>query len=229
MHAIPKPRLGTRGRPLESRAAILRAAVREFSEQGLSGARTDAIARSAKVNKALLYYYFEDKDGLYGAVLDEVFRGLLETIRSAVGQSLPPGERLLGYVGAHFDYIAGHPLYPRIVQNELMQARRGKSPHFERIVRNYFQPLFMKVSEVLREGMASGEFRRVDPQQFFPSMVAVITFYFNSTHVARLITGDDPLSPERLAARRTAVIDFISAALFQPDHLPHKGPKGVRA
>ena len=229
MHAIPKPRLGTRGRPLESRAAILRAAVREFSEHGISGARTDAIARSAKVNKALLYYYFQDKDALYGAVLDEVFGGLLETIRLSLGQKLPPGERLLGYVGVHFDYIAGHPLYPRIVQNELMQARRGKSPHFERIVRNYFQPLFMKVSEVLREGMASGEFRRVDPQQFFPSMVAVITFYFNSTHVARLITGYDPLSPERLAARRAAVLDFISAALFLPDRLPYKGPKGVRA
>jgi TetR/AcrR family transcriptional regulator len=229
MHAIPKHRLGTRGRPLQSRAAILRAAVREFSEQGLSGARTEAIARSAKVNKALLYYYFGDKDTLYGTVLDEVFGGLLSTIKSAVAQKLPPGEKILAYVGAHFDYIASHPLYPRIVQNEMMQARRGNSPHFERIVRSYFQPVFMKVADVLEEGMSSGEFRRVDPQHFVPSMIAVIAFYFNSTHVTRLVTGEDPLSPERLSVRRAAVLDFISAALFRPDHLPHKGPKGARA
>jgi TetR/AcrR family transcriptional regulator len=229
MHVISKPRLGTRGRPLQSRAAILRAAVREFSEQGLSGARTDAIARSAKVNKALLYYYFQDKDTLYGAVLDEVFGGLLSTVQAALARNLPPREKILAYVGAHFDYIAGHPLYPRIVQNEMMQARRGNSPHFERIVWNYFQPIFMKVADVLGEGMSCGEFRHVDPQQFVPSMIAVIAFYFNSTHATRLVTGEDPLSPERLAARRASVLDFISAALFHPDRVPHKSPKGVRA
>src|ERR1700726_2892018 len=70
------PRLGTRGRPEESRAAILKAAVTEFAEHGIAGARTDAIARAAHVNKALLYYYFEDKEALYEAVLDQVFSGL---------------------------------------------------------------------------------------------------------------------------------------------------------
>ena len=45
----------------QTRKAILRAAIREFSTHGLAGARTDAIAESAKVNKALLYYYFKSK------------------------------------------------------------------------------------------------------------------------------------------------------------------------
>ncbi len=44
-----------------TKKAILRAAIREFSAHGLAGARTDAIAESAKVNKALLYYYFQSK------------------------------------------------------------------------------------------------------------------------------------------------------------------------
>ena len=63
--APTKPRLGSRGQPEESRAAILRAAVREFAEHGIAGARTDAIARAARVNKALLYYYFKDKETMY--------------------------------------------------------------------------------------------------------------------------------------------------------------------
>jgi len=54
-------RLGSRGRPEETRASILEAATREFAQEGVAGARTDAIARAARVNKALLYYYFEDK------------------------------------------------------------------------------------------------------------------------------------------------------------------------
>ena len=138
--ALSKPRLGSRGRPEESRAAILQAAVREFSREGVAGARTDAIARAAGVNKALLYYYFKDKETLYGAVLDQVFGGLTaEHSRVALSSDLPPREKLLAYVGAHFDYIASHPLYPRIVQGEMMRAARGRAPQLERIVKQYFR------------------------------------------------------------------------------------------
>ena len=87
-------RLGTRGTPEKSRAAILKAAVREFAREGVAGARTDAIARSAGVNKALLYYYFKDKEALYQAVLDEVFSGVRAAIQNALSQDLPPRERL---------------------------------------------------------------------------------------------------------------------------------------
>ena len=65
----------------------------------------------------------------------------------------------------------------------------------------------------------------MNPMQFVPSMIAVIVFYFNSTNVFRSMTGVDPLSPEKLAERRAAVLDFISAALFNPDHLSHKGAR----
>src|SRR6266699_2471586 len=100
--AATKPRMGSRGRPEESRAAILDAAVREFSREGVAGARTDAIARAARVNKALLYYYFKDKEALYNAVLDQVFGGLLAAIEEVLSQDLRPREKLLAYVGAHF-------------------------------------------------------------------------------------------------------------------------------
>ncbi len=81
--------MGSRGRPEESRAAILDAAVREFSREGVAGARTDAIARAARVNKALLYYYFKDKEALYNAVLDQVFGGLLAAIEEVLSRDLP--------------------------------------------------------------------------------------------------------------------------------------------
>src|SRR5216683_4965174 len=105
MHAVRTIRLGTRGQPEESRAAILKAAVREFADEGVAGARTEAIARSAGVNKALLYYYFKDKEALYGAVLDQVFGGVRAAIHDALSQDLPPGEKLASYVCAHFDYV----------------------------------------------------------------------------------------------------------------------------
>src|SRR5713226_2005780 len=113
-------RLGTRGRPAESQAAILKAAVREFAREGVAGARTDAIARAAGVNKALLYYYFKDKEALYQAVLDQVFGGLRAAIHNSLSQDLSPREKLASYVCAHFDYVASNPLYLRIVQAEFL-------------------------------------------------------------------------------------------------------------
>jgi len=217
-------RLGTRGRPEESRAAILKAAVREFAEEGVAGARTEAIARSAGVNKALLYYYFKDKEALYGAVLDQVFGGVRAAIHDALSQELSPREKLASYVCAHFDYIASNPLYPRIVQAEFLRAGREPS-RLQRVAKEYFRPVFLEISALLKAGAQRGDFRQVDPVHFIPSMISVIVFYFNTAPIMKLMTGSDPMSPARLAERRSAVLDFISAALFAPGTVAAKGER----
>src|SRR6202030_1983263 len=206
--------MGTRGQPAASRAAILRAAAEEFAEHGIAGARTEAIAREARVNKALLYYYFQDKETLYGAVLDNAFSGLKTTVFRVLDSEVPPREKILAYAGAYFDFIASNQIYPRLMQREMMRAREGDSVHLNRLVKTYFQPIYRRVRELLHKGIAEGEFRKVDPAHFIPSMVAMIVFYFSSAPVMQRIVRFNPLTPERIAERRAAVLDFISAALF---------------
>ncbi len=218
--------MGSRGQPEESRAAILHAAAQEFADHGIAGARTDAIAREAHVNKALLYYYFKDKETLHGEVLETAFSGLKTTVFQVLDGDLPPREKIMAYVGAYFDFIASNQVYPRLMQREMMRAREGRSPHFDKLIKSYFQPIFARLSELLRKGIAEGEFRNVDPVHFVPSMVAMIVFYFSSAPVMKKIVGFDPLAPERIAERRAAVMDFISAALFQPGN---PAARGVRS
>ncbi|MGB6777050.1 MAG: TetR/AcrR family transcriptional regulator [Terriglobales bacterium] len=206
-------RLGTRGQPEESRAAILKAAVAEFAEYGIAGARTDAIAKSAHVNKALLYYYFKDKDALYEAVLDHVFSGLRERVMPVLDSKLPPRQKMLEYLGTYFDYIAANPRFPRVVQGEWVRSGTGAA-RMQRIAKEYFFPIFEKLGEVLREGIRAGEFRAVNPMDFLPSMAAVIVFYFTSAPLMKTLMKVDPLSVERIRERRAFVLDFISAALF---------------
>ncbi len=208
--------MGTRGQPEESRAAILEAAAREFAEHGIAGARTDAIAREAGVNKALLYYYFKDKDTLYAAVLDNAFAGLKKSVFQVLDGDLPPRAKMLAYAGAYFDFVASNQLYPRLMQREMMAAKEGHSQHIEKIIKNYFRPIFERVGGLIQQGISDGEFRPVNPAQFIPSMVAMTIFYFSSAPVMQKIVGFNPLTPERIAERRAAVLDFISAALFRP-------------
>jgi TetR/AcrR family transcriptional regulator len=221
MRANARTRLGSRGQPDQSRAAILNAALREFARQGIAGARTDAIARTARVNKALLYYYFKDKETLYGAALDYAFGQLGEHMLTVLNRDLPPKQKILAYVGEYFDFVASHGFNRNLGQMEMMRSGNG-SPHLRRIARRYFKPLYARITEVVREGIAAGEFRPIDPLQFMPSMVALVVFYFISAPVMKSVTGFDPLSAERLAQRRTAVLDFIAAALFR-----NPGEKGM--
>jgi len=218
-------RMGTRGQPEESRAAIVRAAAQEFAEHGIAGARTDAIARQAKVNKALLYYYFKDKETLYGAVLDHAFSGLKSTVFQVLDGGQPTREKFLTYVGAYFDFVAANQVYPKLMQREMMRAREGQSPHIDKLIKNYFQPIYMRVGELLRKGISEGEFRPVDPAHFIPSMISMIVFYFSSAPVMQKIVRFNPLAPERIAERRAAVLDFVSAALFRPEARTSQGAR----
>jgi len=214
MKTASKIRLGSRGKPAQSRAAILDAAIEEFAEHGIAGARTDAIARSARVNKALLYYYFKDKEAIYQAVLDHVFSGLRDTVVPMLESDLPPREKLLNYLGAYFDYIAANPRFPRVVQGEWIRSGSNRIGQMKHVAQSYFRPIYQKLGDVLREGIAAGEFRPIDPMHFIPSMVAVVVFYFSSAPIMKTLMKIDPLSPEQIALRRAFVLDFISAALF---------------
>jgi AcrR family transcriptional regulator len=214
IHPQNGPRFGTRRHPEKSRAAILRAAVNEFAEHGIAGARTDAIARAAHVNKALLYYYFKDKEALYEAVLDHVFSGLRDRLMPVLESDLEPRDKLLEYAGRYFDYIAANPRFPRVVQAEWMRVGPKGNPQMLRIAREYFAPIYRRVSEMLREGAEKGQFRPVNPMDFLPSMVGIIIFYFSTAPAMKMLLKIDPLSKERIAERRRFVLEFVATALF---------------
>src|SRR5580704_1607504 len=82
----------------ESRSKILAAAERVFARDGLAGARTDAIATEAGVNKALLFYYFKDKEKLYEAVIEGHLREFNDQALAVLNDRGPAGPLLLRYV-----------------------------------------------------------------------------------------------------------------------------------
>src|ERR1700679_3128336 len=96
---------GQRERAEQTRKAILDAAIVEFSAPGLSGARTEAIAEAAGANKALLYYYFKSKKGLYEAAIEKDSGKVVEDGLAALDPIYSAGERLLRTALNHFDRI----------------------------------------------------------------------------------------------------------------------------
>ena len=205
---------GSRRQPAASRKSILQAALVEFAQEGLAGARVDAIAEAAGVNKALLYYYFRDKESLYGAVLDRFFEPLLDRVMKVCDRPGTAGERFLSYVKAHFDSIAESPYYAHIFMSELMSASRGGSTQLDRMFTLYLQPIGLRIVGLLQEGIDSGEFRAVQAVQFAPSAMGSIVHYYLTAPLRRKFMNENPSSTQTIQERRAAVLDFIAAALF---------------
>src|ERR1700733_15248353 len=141
----------------QTRQSILRAAIREFSTHGLAGARTVTIAESAKVNKALLYYYFKSKHGLYAAAIDEVSKTVAERALAALDPKHSAGERLLRTALSHFDGILTQREFQSLMQQEMVRMRRGESEVLPAMVENVFKPMLKKLQEAVRDGIATGE------------------------------------------------------------------------
>ncbi len=190
---------------------IVLAAERIFADRGLAGARTEEIARAARVNKALLYYYFGSKANLHRFVLESLFSQLLLAIEWAPAASSLPRQQLLAYVNGYFDFVSSHPNYPRLVQREVMNS--GK--HLAWIVDHYFRPLHHRLSQAIEAGIAAGEFRRVDAHQTVLTIIAMTVFYFAAAPVLSQIWGRDALRPQAVAARRRAILDFLEHGLFR--------------
>jgi TetR/AcrR family transcriptional regulator len=195
----------------ETRTTILKAAEHIYAESGLAGARTDAIAVAAGVNKALLYYYFKSKEGLYQAVVGSQLQEFQQRTREILSAEGAAGPILMRYVSYHFDFIGTHPNYPRIFQRMMMEGDRV----LERTIREHSIPLKKLLMAVLERGMKSGEFRRVDKGHAIISIAGLAVHYFNIAPAIRLVTGQDPYSKANLATRKVEVLSFIRHALFR--------------
>ncbi len=197
-----------------TRKAILRAAIREFSEHGLAGARTDTIAASAKVNKALLYYYFRSKTGLYAAAIEEVTSTIAERALAALDPEHSPGERLLRTALQHFDRIFSQRDFQSLLQHEMVRMRKGESEAMPLLVKNVFKPLMDKLQQSVCEGIQSGELLQMDWLQVVYSALGANVLYFLSAPMMRHVLPFDPMDPAAIEARRKIAVQFIGSTLF---------------
>jgi TetR/AcrR family transcriptional regulator len=196
----------------ETARRILAAAENIFAERGLAGARTDAIADAAHANKALLYYYFGSKEKLHRAVVEHLLRQVQETVQASAATSIgSPRERLLAFAAAYFDFLAVHPNYPRLIQRTWMHS----GGLLDWIVKTYFRPFLARLCGLIEDGIAAGEFRRVDAMQTAFTIVSLTGSYFATAPLMSRVFRHDVLRPAALGKRRQAMLDFIEHGLFR--------------
>ena len=195
-----------------SQATILAAARDEFADHGLGGARMDRIAERAGLNKRLIYYYFEDKEQLFRAVLEQTYRDIREEERKLNLLELKPAEALRKLVEFTWDYYLAHPEFLTLLNS----ANLHRARHLEesKKAREMNSPLIEMLAEILERGRKEGSFRGgVDPLQLYVSIAGLAYFYLSNSHTLSAIFGRDLLSAkaknERLAHMCDVILGYV--------------------
>src|SRR5580704_53018 len=172
MKTVPaQPPRKTKRDAVITKAAIVAAALEEFAQLGLAGARIDEIARAAKVNKALLYYYFQSKEHLYEGVIEQMFVTMTDALRGALGTADGPREKLLAFLDANFKVLAAQPAYARMLEQELDIVKiflRDLAPETAPRLFRRISPLLAEFRAVLEEGVRGEVFRPIDIDAVLP-------------------------------------------------------------
>ncbi len=191
-----------------SQGTILAAARGEFADYGLGGARMDRIAERAGLNKRLIYYYFEDKEKLFQAVLEQAYKDIREEERKLNLLDLKPADALRRLVEFTWDYYLAHPEFLTLLNSA--NLHRARHIQGSRQAREMNSPLIEMLAEILERGRKEGSFRGgVDPLQLYVSIAGLSYFYLSNNHTLSAIFGRDLMSTKARHERLTHMCDVI--------------------
>jgi len=199
-------------RPLRaSPDVILEAAAREFAERGFGGARVDRIAARARVNKALLYYYFPNKGELYRRLVLEHLSAAGATLEGAAAGAPPPREAIERMILSLFEVLRARPEISDFVMREVLNGWGHLADEDFQVVFRTSRP----ISEAVERGIERGEFRPVVPLFVHLLVMASLNFFMISRAArargARLV-GNPMIDPEPAAFARF-VADMVTRGL----------------
>lgn len=141
----------------ETRRDIIGAAMQEFAEKGLSGARVDEIAARTRTTKPMIYYHFGSKEKLYATVIEEAYGGVRSKEQGLHLDDLPPESAMQRLVEVTFDHHAAHPEHVRLVCVENMERARHITGRPSMVQRNAIA--IETVRTLLERGERDGVFR----------------------------------------------------------------------
>jgi AcrR family transcriptional regulator len=209
------PRTGGRRSTEETKQAIFRAAKKEFSQQGYSGARIDNIARVANCNVRMIYHYFSSKQKLYIAVLEESYSDLRAKEGDLQIDTDRPLDGLLKLLRFTFDYFEKNPSFEGILRAE--NVMRGRFvQRSARVVEMGF-PLRKTISDLIASGERQGVLRAdLDPVHLYVTIAALSRFHLSSAFSLSAVMATDMTRAEWRKSRWNHVEEVFRAYLLPP-------------
>jgi|JFJP01.1.fsa_nt_gi TetR/AcrR family transcriptional regulator len=190
-----------------ARSRLIDAGIILFAEKGYAGTSVRAIVEKAGVSKPVLYYYFQNKQGIFQTILDsaaEKFEEILKDIVDTPGTVL---ERLLHFYQDLYQTIfSEHQNLYRMVRNVIFASRKNE-PAYD--VQRFERSMSEAIKTIYQEGVEKGEVKPADPEDIATLVMGLIDFCFHIDFFDPECS--DPARPERL-------LNLAFHGLAQDDH-----------
>ncbi len=187
---------------------IKEAAKKVFVQKGYSGARMQDIANEAKINKALLHYYFRSKDQLFELIFMENVQKMMPKINSIIDSDDKLFDKIENFVAEYLGMLSENPFLPLFVVNEL-------SSHPERFFQK-IAPLAngnLKVNKFIQQiqdEAARGKIIPISPVTLLMNTISLCVFPYLGKPMIQFVFGFDELQYRMiLEQRKKEVASFI--------------------
>jgi len=190
---------------------ILAAAKKVFTAQGMAGARMQDIADEAGMNKALLHYYFRDKDKLFELVFLEEAQKFFPKINAIFNSDASLFDKIENFVNEYIDEMQENPYLPWFVLNEV---NRDPDQFMVKIWGKENLPKPGKFLEQMEKEIKKGTIKRVHPMHLFMNLLSMTIFPFvGKPMMMRNMQMNDTQFRLLMEQRRKEVPKFIMDAI----------------
>lgn len=204
------------GRPLgvrelaaqATRENILKAAIKVFAKHGYSGGSVEKISKAARSVDRMIYYYYGNKEGLFVAVIEEIYRRFNEAEAELVLDLDDPVAALSEVVRFVLRYYRDHPEFVSLLNSENLHRGRHivKSTH----ATAYSSTAIGTTDRVLQAGIARRVFRAdITARNLYLIIAAAGYFHQSNRYTLSAFLGEDLEAPEALERWEAFVRDFV--------------------
>ena len=142
-----------------TKASIMQNAMMLFAKNGYDATTAEEIAKECGVNKAMIFYYYKNKAGLYSAVMSHALEAIHEEVIASEKCCVSPLADLEAFIKTYAKYCDKHPYLPSLILRELSDS----GAHLPEMMFESLRKLFTLLSSILKEGEAQGIFHNVTP------------------------------------------------------------------
>jgi len=186
---------------------ILDAARKIFVQQGMMGARMQDIADEAGINKALLHYYFKNKEQLFEMIFKQASIRLFPRINQIFNSDDPLFVKIESFCAEYIDVVMENPYLPLFVLNEI---HRDTELFIQKIWGESNRPNPLKLLMQIEEEVQKGTIRRVNPMHLLMNMISMTMFPFVARPMLQANLGmDDWTFRMMMEQRKKEIPDFI--------------------
>jgi TetR/AcrR family transcriptional regulator, upper aerobic nicotinate degradation pathway regulator len=195
-----------------TRESILRAAIKVFAKHGYDGGSVEKISKSAKSYDRMIYYYFGSKEGLFIAVIEEIYRRFNDAESALELDLAQPVLALKAVIHFIVTYYRKNPEFVTLLNSE--NLHRGKHISKSLRAREYSSPAISLLDELLRRGAAQGLFRADVPGRDLYMMIAALGYFYPSNRFTlSAFLGENLEAPAAVVHWETFVAEVVLRAV----------------